>query len=105
MADGDLDDVLAEYDAATTDVMSANSSTFETNLERWFELIDETPALARLARTLESKVDFQRWHSQGTSSMSSMVGSAELRWPRVTSVNVVEFSGIVGAAMVKRPSV
>lgn len=79
MADNDFDDVLAEYQAATTDVMSANSSTFETNLERWFELVDETPLLARLVRELEAQVDFQRWLDEGINTMGGMVGSADLR--------------------------
>jgi hypothetical protein len=82
MLSKDWEDALAEYDAVTSDVISSNNSTFGTNLERWFEALDETPVLARVVRNLETRLNFQEWYESGAETLGNMVGSGELRWPR-----------------------
>ena len=77
----ELDQTLDIYDDVTSDVRVSNSSTFETNLERWFEIVDETPILDRVARELEARVNFPVWYKQSSIPMSSFAGSGNLRWP------------------------
>jgi hypothetical protein len=62
MADDQLEYFLSEYDDATNDALNSKSATIETNLERWFEILDETPAIALIVNQLENRVDFrQTW--------------------------------------------
>lgn len=70
---------LRRYDDATADVRRSNSSTARTNLNRWFEVVDESEALSRVATDLEAIADIDVW--LGTMETRARGGSG-VDWPR-----------------------
>lgn len=82
MTQEELDALLSEYDDVTNDVRFANRSTFQTNLDRWFEWGEELPRVSKVTSDLEAQVDLDAWLQAGKATMSSMVGSGQLSWPR-----------------------
>jgi hypothetical protein len=100
-----LTGLLESYDDVTADVVSSNSSTFSTNLDRWFEVLDESPITAQVVQGLERSVDFQGWYEAAESSMSSMVGSAALRWPKGRENRIAMQLSLFRAIQQEKPDV
>ncbi len=76
-----LSDLLQDLDDATQDVTYSNSGTFEANLARWFEIIDEAPALNRVIAELVQSVDVDGWYKERSDTQGSFSGSGQLVWP------------------------
>jgi hypothetical protein len=76
-----LIDLLRDFDDATHDVAYSNSGTFEANLARWFEVIDEALALNRVIAELVQSVDVDGWYKECSDTQGSFIGSAKLIWP------------------------
>jgi hypothetical protein len=77
----EVERTLSNYDDATADVTRSTSSTFDTNLEQWFEVLEEIPAIAKIVRDLEQRIDFAAWYEKAKATEGSMAGSGELKWP------------------------
>src|ERR1700730_2254849 len=73
--------LIDEFDSITFDVMNANNTTFDTNIARWFELLDEDQFAFKTIRCLEINTDFDRWYAERQATMVGMFGSANLTWP------------------------
>ena len=78
----DLDKFFSEYDDVTSDVANSTSATFETNLDRWFEFLDEIPLVTRVTSDLQTRLNFDEWYNESEKTVGSWVGSGELRWPK-----------------------
>jgi hypothetical protein len=76
----ELEGFLSEYEDVTRDVSMSDRTTFNTNLARWFELLDESAAIATTIRQLEALVDFPKWLSENEGDGD--LGGGTLRWPR-----------------------
>ena len=64
----------------TRDVSLSDRTTFNTNLARWFELLDENSVTSRAVRSLEGLVDFPKWLDDNKGDDN--LGGGTLRWPR-----------------------
>ena len=82
MTSSELEDFLSEYDAVTSDMQGSTSATFETKLERWFEVVASIPTIDRHIRDLEATVDFDAWRKASEETGGSYMGSQQLRWPK-----------------------
>jgi hypothetical protein len=76
---GELENFLAEYDDATSDVLGSKSATVDTNLERWFEVLDERLAISKITNDLEHRVDFKDWYAKEQARNTGVGG--DLHWP------------------------
>jgi len=74
-----LQDDLDEYDNLTIDVANSTNDTFTTNLQRWFDLIGETPLFTKVDRQLEQGVNFKEWLER--TSAGDEYGATRLTWP------------------------
>lgn len=79
MADDRYEHFLIQYDNATNDILNSKSATIETNLERWFEMLDESHAIAKIVHDLERRGDFKDWYKKETARNTGMGG--DLHWP------------------------
>lgn len=77
--EGRLSRFLNEYDDATSDVVTSRAATIDTNLERWFEVLEDDPVVLKIIQELERRVDFQNWYEKETARNTGMGG--DLRWP------------------------
>lgn len=75
-----LQDDLSEYDALTVDVAIATYDLFQPTIQRWFDLVDETPLFYRVAAQLERGIDFQKWWRETTEG--DEYGQTQLTWPK-----------------------
>ncbi|GEO18373.1 hypothetical protein [Microvirga aerophila] len=74
-----IERLLTEYDDRASEVTNADHRFFKASLERWFDLIDETPEFAVTCQRLEASVDFPRWYEElGRRQSSHGMGSAPL---------------------------
>jgi hypothetical protein len=82
LTEAELNEFLFEYEAVNSDLLQSTSATFDSNLERWFELLEERPAISSFIHQIEATRDeFEGWFAERESTMTSWVGSGELRWP------------------------
>ena len=59
----ELSNLLQEYDDLVGAVNSSSHGLYQNALARWFSLINETPAFARVCSHLEAMNDFDQWYS------------------------------------------
>jgi hypothetical protein len=70
---------LDEYGDATNDVASSSSATIDTNLDRWFDVLNDSPEVSKIIADLESRVNFSDWYEKEAARNTGMGG--DLRWP------------------------
>jgi hypothetical protein len=73
--------LIDEFDSITSDVMNASNTNFPTNLDRWFEVLDEDQFAFQTIRDLTLNSDFDKWYADRKATVGSMVGSGNLTWP------------------------
>src|SRR3984893_659359 len=69
--------LIDEFDSITFDVMNANNTTFDTNIARWFELLDEDQFAFKTIRCLDINTDFDRWDAERQATMVGMFGQRQ----------------------------
>ncbi|MEQ9490984.1 MAG: DUF1488 family protein [Alphaproteobacteria bacterium] len=77
-----LDDVLEDYDDLTDDVINSRYEMFLVNLRQWFEFIENNRVFNPIVESLTANHDVKKWISQGQATISSIVGSGSLEWPK-----------------------
>jgi predicted nucleotide-binding protein len=77
----DLDQALfCKIDDAVSDLMRANSETFDRYIKRFLRLLRE-PVLEETVATLKKGVDLEAWLHNNKHS-NGMAGSGSIRWPK-----------------------
>lgn len=93
-----------DFDDATSDVKKSTQSTFETNLERWFEVLEENLELVAIVDHLESSIDFYSWFDGVSLSSEGMNESGQIRWPSGSSSRLAMQVAFMRAVLKGQPS-
>lgn len=84
-----IERLLAEYDDRASEVSNADHRFFKATLERWLDLLDETPEFSVVCQRLEASVDFARWYEDLERRQASHgMGSAPLSLPKGRDENL-----------------
>jgi len=71
---------FSEYDSIANDVAGSMHQFFAENLQRWLDLIDETPEASNVVSAIEEKLDLDAWLKKYTIS-SHGIGGGQVKWP------------------------
>ena len=82
-ANSSLEFAMDDFDDCCDDVMSSNYNTFENNLMKFYQFLDNTSPFREYAKQVERPEEFDNWYQKAKSSRTGMVGSGELDWPLV----------------------
>lgn len=79
--DSGFEDALSDYNDATSDVFGSVATTFETNLNRWFQVLDSVDAFRITIGRLQDRVNFEEWHANATNNIGGLAGGNPITWP------------------------
>ncbi len=75
-------DFFDDYDDSSNDVENSTYQTFEGNLQRWLNIIDESAIAGALITSLTNSVELKPWLNKQMPSIGGMVGSGKIEWPK-----------------------
>ncbi|MDA3821289.1 MAG: hypothetical protein PF450_01565 [Bacteroidales bacterium] len=77
----ELNQLMSEYDATTYDVLNSDYSSFNSNLKRLLNLLENHPYFSYMNEVVLPEVYFPQWYDDACKTVKSMVGSGTLDWP------------------------
>lgn len=78
----DLRRFAEDYESAADDVSNSDYNMFATNLDRWFEVIEDYPDINSICRRLEDGHDFEEMVERDAKNSGGMIGSEDLVLPK-----------------------
>jgi hypothetical protein len=71
---------FSEYESIATDVAGSMHQFFVGNLQRWLDLIDDTPEVSDIVSAIEEKIDLDTWIKKYTIDHQG-IGDGQVKWP------------------------
>jgi hypothetical protein len=73
-------DFFSEYDSIANDVAGSMHQFFAGNVQRWIDLIDDTPEASNAVSAIEEKLDLDAWLKKYTIGHPG-IGGGQIKWP------------------------